>query len=146
VRKVDLLGLLAVAVIVAAVVADEVLLLFVAGALVALMFGADRPGPSRGRYPPRSWGVRLTDPAGTVDTAAMDEQREQRTEQSSEDEAQVDTGAGDDDVVVVQQGDDLVSYQGSEEVGRRPILDDSGDSGDSGDAEPEQGDSSSTSE
>jgi len=146
VRKVDLLGLLAVAVIVAAVVADEALLLFVAGALVALMFGADRPGPSRGRYPPRSWGVvRLTDPGVTVDTARMDEQREQRTEQSSEDEAQVSTGAGDDDVVVVQQGDDLVSYQGGEEVGRRPILDPDTNQQQQPD-QPEQGSTSSTSE
>lgn len=140
VRTVDLLGLLAVAVIIAAVVADEALLLFVAAAIVALMFGADRPARPGPRFRAGSWGApgypaRLTAHDQGVDTAPMDEQREQRTEQSSEDEAAVDTGAGDDDVVVVQQGDDLVSYQGNEEVGRRPIVEDEAT------AEPEQDDS-----
>jgi hypothetical protein len=129
VRTVDLLGLLAVAVIVAAVVADEALLLLLAGAVVALMLGADRPGRARPGFRAGSGGgvgypTRLTATDRTVDTAAMDEQREQRTEQSSEDQAQVDTGPGDDEVVVVQQGDDLVSFQGGEEVDRRPIVED----------------------
>lgn len=137
-RKADLLGLLAVLVVVAAVVADEVDLLFVAAALLVLMAGADRrPRPRRsstptGFDPDVGYPARLTAAHAEVEAVRMaDDDTEQQTEQATEDSTDVE--AGDDaDVVIVQQGDDLVSFQGNDEVDRRPIVDEA-------QAEPEGG-------
>jgi hypothetical protein len=130
VRKADLLGALAVLVVVAAVVADEAALLFVAAAVLVLMLGADRGRPARrstptGFDPDVGYPARLTEAHVEVEAVRMADKREQQTEQQTEDTSSDEAGAVDEpEPVVVQQGDDLVSFQGTEEVDRRPIIDD----------------------